>query len=184
MIDLTRSKRFKVQNSEIDFKALISESLNSLRNLDGAHRVEVKTRIEDFFPFYNDPSQLSIIFNNLISNAIKFQHAHEMHPYLEISILVDAQKATMQFRDNGVGIAKENLGKVFDMFYRTPGSKADGAGLGLYIVKEIVRKLKGKILVDSTVNEGSKFVIELPNKIHPDLLRKFNKIIQDNQDNQ
>lgn len=178
MIDITRSTRFKVQLSEIDFKAIINESLANLRNLDGSHKLAVKTTIESFLPFYSDYRQLLVIFNNIISNAIKFQHAHEMHPSLTIHIEVSSEKARMTFQDNGIGIQKENLSKVFDMFFRAPGVKPDGSGLGLYITKEIIRKLKGRMLVASEVNAGTVFTIELPNKIDPDLLRKLTKLIQ------
>ncbi len=178
MIDITRSTRFKVRISEIDFKTIINESLANLRNLDGAHKMSVKTTIESFLPFYSDHRQLMVIFNNIISNAIKFQHVHEMHPVLNIHIEVGSEKAVMTFKDNGIGISKENLSKVFDMFFRSPGVKADGSGLGLYITKEIVRKLKGRILVASEASEGTSFMVEIPNKIDPDLLRKLTKLIQ------
>ncbi len=178
MIDITRSTRFKVQLSEIDFKTIINESLANLRNLEGAHKMAVKTTIENFLPFYSDQRQLLVIFNNIICNAIKFQHAHEMHPSLTIHIEVSSEKASMTFKDNGIGIHKENLSKVFDMFFRAPGVKPDGSGLGLYITKEIIRKLKGRLLVASEVNEGTVFTVELPNKIDPDLLRKLTRLIQ------
>ena len=178
MIDITRSTRFKVKISEIDFKSIINESQQNLRGLDGAHRMTIKTTIESYLPFYSDSQQLQVIFNNIISNSIKYQHSHELHPALDIHIEVNSEKAVMTFKDNGIGISKEHLNKVFDMFFRSPGVKADGAGLGLYIVKEIVRKLKGRILVASKVNEGSSFQVELPNKIDPDLLRKVNKMVQ------
>ncbi len=178
MIDITRSTRFKVQLSEIEFKSIINESLANLRNIDGAHKLSVKTTIESFLPYYSDQRQLLVIFNNLISNAIKYQHAHEMHPLLTIHIEVNSEQAIMTFTDNGIGISKENITKVFDMFFRSPGTKPDGSGLGLYIVKEIVRKLKGRIRVASEINKGSSFIVELPNKIDPDLLRKLTKLIQ------
>ncbi len=178
MIDITRSTRFKVQLSEIEFKSIINESLANLRNIDGAHKLLVKTTIESFLPYYSDQRQLLVIFNNLISNAIKYQHAHEMHPSLTIHIEVNSDQAIMTFKDNGIGIGKENITKVFDMFFRSPGTKPDGSGLGLYIVKEIVRKMKGRIRVSSEINKGSSFTVELPNKIDPDLLRKITKLIQ------
>lgn len=178
MIDSTRSTRFKVQISEIDFKVLINESLVNLRNIDGAHKLLVKTTIESLLPFYSDQRQLLVIFNNLISNAIKYQHAHELHPVLNIHIEVSSEKVKITFKDNGIGISKENLSKVFDMFFRSPGTKPDGSGLGLYISKEIVRKLKGRIHVSSAVNEGTSFMLEIPNKIDPDLLRKLTKLIE------
>ncbi|HEX5001230.1 MAG TPA: HAMP domain-containing sensor histidine kinase [Bacteroidia bacterium] len=178
MIDITRNRRFKLRNAEVDFKNLVNESVRQLSRLEGAHRLEVKTLIEGLIPFYNDPDQLQVIFNNLISNAIKFQHAHEVKPKLEIVISIDASKAIISFHDNGIGIAKDEMGKVFDMFYRAQGTKADGSGLGLYIVKELTRKLKGRIYVESLPGQGSKFVIELPNKIDPDVVRKLSKLIQ------
>ncbi|HMT30880.1 MAG TPA: HAMP domain-containing sensor histidine kinase [Bacteroidia bacterium] len=144
MINITRSGRFKVQISEIDFKSLVNESLNSLRAVDGAHRLKVNTTVEGFLPFFSDQKQLLVIFNNIISNTIKFQHTHELNPQLEISIEVNDTSAMMSFKDNGIGIEKENLNKVFDMFFRSPGTKADGSGLGLYIVREIIKKLKEK----------------------------------------
>jgi len=178
MVDITRSTRFKVQISEIDFKAIVNESITNLRGLERAHKLSVKTTIESYLPFYSDHRQLMVIFNNIISNAIKYQHAHELHPVLNIHIEVGSEKAIMTFKDNGIGISKENLSKVFDMFFRSPGVKSDGSGLGLYITKEIVRKLKGKISATSAENEDTCFTVEIPNKIDPDLLRKLTRLIQ------
>ncbi len=181
MINTTRSSRLKVKISEVDFKAIIAQAITNLRNLEGAHRIEIKTTIEGYIPFYSDADQLAVIFSNLISNSIKFQHVHEAHPRLEMHIEIDKNKGVFTFKDNGIGIPKENLTKVFDMFFRAPGNAADGSGLGLYIVKEIVRKMKGKIFADSVVSEGSKFVIELPNKIDPDLFRKLEQLMQNSK---
>lgn len=178
MMEITRSPRFKIQLSEIDFKAIIKESFVNLKNVEGAHKLVVKTTIESYLPFYSDQRQLTLVFSNLISNSIKFQHPHERLPSLDIHIEVDSEKAVIIFRDNGIGIAKENLTKVFDMFFRSPGVKPDGSGLGLYITKETVRKLKGKISLKSEVNQGASFTMEIPNKIDPDLLRKLTKLIQ------
>jgi signal transduction histidine kinase len=178
MLNVTKSKRLKLVNTEIDFKSVIAESIYNLRNLDRAHKVEVKTTIETYLPFYNDRRQLAIIFNNIISNAIKFQHPHELHPTLVINIEIDENKALIVFKDNGIGIQKENISKIFDMFFRSPGSKADGAGLGLYITRELIKKLKGKITASSENREGAQFTVELPNKIDPDLLRRLNRLVQ------
>jgi hypothetical protein len=178
---LIKSTRFKAVISEINFKGVISESLNNLRGLENAHRLEVKTTIESYLPFFSDKGQMAIIFNNIISNAIKFQHVHEAFPSLVIHIQVDGEKAVISFRDNGVGIPGDSLPKIFDMFYRMPGTKADGAGLGLFMVKDIIKKLKGKIRVVSSPGEGTEFTVELPNRIDPDMLRKLNKLIQNSK---
>ena len=61
MINITRSTRFKAQISEIDFKDIINESLSNLNKLDGAHKMEVKTVIESYLPFFSDKKQLLVI---------------------------------------------------------------------------------------------------------------------------
>ena len=67
-------------------------------------------------------------------------------------------------KDNGIGISKENHKKIFEMFYRVTENTV-GTGLGLFLVKEIVEKLDGKIDIESEVGKGTSFIIRLPNKI-------------------
>ena len=83
---------------------------------------------------------------------------------MDIQVTVKPDIAILQFADNGIGIDESVIGKIFSMFYRAT-DKSDGSGLGLYIVKEAVDKLHGNITVTSTVGEGTKFRIELPNQL-------------------
>jgi len=176
MIDLTRRKRKKISISEINFNSTIKRSLESLSSLDSAYRLTVNKELDESYPFYSDQEQIDILFNNIISNAIKHQHSYEMNPKLEIHVTVESGKSVILFKDNGIGIPSDELRIIFDMFYRGKKVKSEGSGLGLYVVKEVIKKLKGKIYVDSELGEGSQFVIELPNKIDPDLLRKLEKL--------
>ena len=173
--------RFRAQISEIDLKSLLKQAVQNLSSQEGAYRLQIKTTIEGLLPFFSDEKQLLMIMNNIISNAIKYQHVHEPHPVLDIHIEIGAEKATFNFKDNGIGIPKENFSRIFDMFYRVPDVKADGSGLGLYIVREIVKKLKGKIGVTSNPGDGTCFTIELPNRIDPDLLRKISRMVQNSK---
>ena len=68
------------------------------------------------------------------------------------------------FSDNGIGIAKENQERVFDMFYRATSLRT-GSGLGLYIVKEMLHKLGGRLELTSQVGEGTSITIEIPNTL-------------------
>jgi signal transduction histidine kinase len=68
----------------------------------------------------------------------------------------------MEFTDNGIGIDKAYISKVFDMFFRATQNN-DGAGLGLYIVREAVEKLKGEIVIESEIGIGTSFKIQVPN---------------------
>ena len=81
---------------------------------------------------------------------------------MEIKVTVSESEAEILVKDNGIGIAEENQEKVFNMFYRV-SNKSVGSGLGLYIVKEAVEKLRGEIGLRSEPGKGSEFNVRLPN---------------------
>ena len=110
---------------------------------------------------YADKSMIEIVIQNLLTNAVKFCRVGDM-----ITISNKNQNGTsiLCVEDSGVGIAKENLDKLFKSnAYTTVGTKNEkGTGLGLSICKELVELNKGRIWVESTVNVGTKFYVELP----------------------
>ena len=81
---------------------------------------------------------------------------------MRIEVSSDAQHTHITFADNGIGIEKDNLPKIFDMFYRAT-EQSNGSGIGLYIVKNTIEKLGGSIAVESEVGTGTTFTIILPN---------------------
>ncbi|HET9054522.1 MAG TPA: HAMP domain-containing sensor histidine kinase, partial [Cyclobacteriaceae bacterium] len=81
----------------------------------------------------------------------------------KIEIVTTPEEATIIFSDNGIGIEKNDLAKIFEMFYRAT-IQSDGSGIGLYIVKNAVEKLGGSISVSSKVGFGTTFTIKLPNR--------------------
>jgi signal transduction histidine kinase len=113
-------------------------------------------------PFYSDYSRLLIIFNNIISNAVRYRDRWKEDSYLKIDLHTTADLATITFEDNGVGIANEYIDRIFKMFFRA-NADSKGSGLGLYIVKGAVEKLNGSIQVQSALGEGTKFLIQVPN---------------------
>ncbi|MGB0429778.1 MAG: sensor histidine kinase, partial [Bacteroidia bacterium] len=82
---------------------------------------------------------------------------------IKIDITRTNSKLTMIISDNGEGIKKEYLERVFDMFFRGTNNSI-GTGLGLYICSEIVNKMKGEIGIESTYGQGTVITIELPIK--------------------
>jgi signal transduction histidine kinase len=121
-------------------------------------------------PIYSDIYRLSIIFQNLISNSIKYQDVEKMESFISVEADITENEIQIRFSDNGMGIREEYLPKMFSMFFRAT-ERSEGAGLGLYIVKESVSKLGGEISLESTFNEGCTFNIRLPN-IAPSLVLK------------
>ena len=110
----------------------------------------------------SDNVKLRQIIINLMNNAIKFTKNGKV----EIDYNVDNEKVCISVRDNGVGIAKEDIDNIFDRFYQTKNGNlaTKGAGLGLAIVKSYIDILHGKISVESEVGKGSCFYVELPNR--------------------
>jgi signal transduction histidine kinase len=102
--------------------------------------------------------RLKVIFNNLISNAIRY--SSKENPKIEITVKVKENTAEIIVADNGIGIEEEHLPNVFKMFYRAT-EKNTGSGLGLYIVKESIDKLKGTITINSKENEGTKVLLKI-----------------------
>ena len=111
--------------------------------------------------FYTDPVRLKIILSNLISNAIKYYNPIIKSPFIEVKIKYDTQSASIRIIDNGIGIPQTHISNIFKMFYRA-SEIAKGSGIGLYIVKETVEKIKGTVTVKSKVGEGTEFEITIP----------------------
>ena len=150
-----------ITSSTIDFEAMVNDVINSHQHFDGASEIDFKTNVRQSSDFQSDELRLRLILNNLISNAIKYKDKNKK-PSVEILIEVNNEMADISVSDNGIGISRTNLPKVFDMFYRSADSTY-GSGIGLYIAKEAVEKLDGKIEVNSEPGRGTKFHIEIPN---------------------
>lgn len=162
IIHYSRNSRMDILPMSIDFTALLQESIDSLKFMEGAETVRSIKTLSCQTPFYSDYSRLLIIFNNMISNAVRYRDPWKQDSYLKIDIVVDEKEAVISFSDNGVGIPEEYVDKIFKMFFRA-NADSKGSGLGLYIVKSAIEKLSGVIKVQSRVGEGTTFTVSIPN---------------------
>jgi len=162
---LSHSKNLKldIKIETINFKSLIDQTFTDLNYLKGADEIIRRVTIEGV-PFCSDRWRIAEIFRNLISNAIKYRNFKRTDSEIAINISITEDFATIDFNDNGIGIEVSDQGKIFGMFYRA-SEQSDGSGLGLYIVKNAIDKLQGKIEVTSKVGEGTSFLITLPNQL-------------------
>lgn len=162
ILDYSRNARQDLTIEEIDIHQLVNDNLERMQYMPGSSLIVKDIRIDETVPLFSDKYRLSVIFNNIISNAIKYFDEHKADPFLRISITIYENNVHMEFEDNGIGIDPEYLNKVFDMFFRaTPNN--EGAGLGLYIVQEAVEKLKGTVEIKSQLRKGTNFIIDIPN---------------------
>ena len=162
IIDYSRNSRVGVQIEEIDLKQLILNSFDDLKYIEGAEQTEKIINIPNDMKFTSDPTRLKVIVRNILSNAIKYGYKPEGEKKIEIKARKNNGSLLLSIMDNGPGIPKDQQGKIFDMFYRLHESKS-GTGLGLYIVKETVDRLKGNINIKSAPDKGARFEITLPN---------------------
>lgn len=116
--------------------------------------------------FEGDPTRLSRILTNLVSNALKYTEAGKIEVRASVAEREDGQFVlTMEVRDTGIGIPSDKIGKVFEKFVQADTSttrKYGGSGLGLTITKDLVELMGGKISVQSTVGFGSTFSVSIP----------------------
>ena len=162
ILDYSRNARMEINKEVIDFGQLLESTVAELQYMDKADRIALQTTFHTSGTFYSDPKRLQIIFRNLISNAIKYQNPYQSKSFLKIAVDQQPEGATLLFEDNGIGIASELTDKVFNMFFKA-SERSVGSGIGLYIVKETVEKLRGQIEINSALGEGTRFRVFIPN---------------------
>ena len=125
----------------------------------GAKNIEIETEIEDSVYINSDSELLSLVWNNLFSNAFKFT---ENGGAVSVSLSADDEYATVKISDTGCGISAETGKHIFEKFYQGDTSHAmKGNGLGLALVKRVVDIMQGEISVQSKVGKGSTFTVRL-----------------------
>ncbi|UII33974.1 ATP-binding protein [Fulvivirga ulvae] len=162
IIDYSRNARLEKDAEPVKFEETILEVFNDLAYMTDTRDVAKNINITQNTIFKTDPTRLKVIFRNLISNAIKYGCSHEGNDRIDVDCDVSTRKAIIKIRDFGPGISEVHRKKIFDMFYRAD-ENGSGTGLGLYIVKETIEKLNGKIKLVTSEGEGSTFIVEIPN---------------------
>lgn len=169
IIEYYKSIRVDEDFSRIDFNVLLEESIK-LFKMQKPH-LEYIIHVDQPVAFVNDAFRMSVIIDNLISNAVKYQNPERQNQKVEVTVKVTSEKATIKIEDNGVGILDQHLNNIFKMFFRSNNS-VNGLGIGLYIVKEALTRIGGEISVHSTQGEGTAFYLEIPNFINsPEITR-------------
>jgi PAS domain S-box-containing protein len=162
IVNYSRNSRMEIASEKIDFAEVIHDSLEQLRYMPEVQNITITTELKRNDEFFSDRKRITILLNNILSNAIKYHNPQAERPFIHISVEQSAAEATLEVRDNGVGIGEAYLDKIFTMFYRATQLQS-GSGLGLYIVKEIVDKMNGHLSVHSQEGKGSTFQFRLPN---------------------
>jgi len=165
LLDISKleSGKMKLQTSEHNIIPLLKGYVLSFSSL--AERKKIKLNInsvDEILKAYVDTDKVEKIINNLLSNAFKFTPEGGK---IDFAVEKLSNYAEIRITDNGIGIAKERLEKIFDRFYQVDGSRtreSEGTGIGLALTKELVELHKGKLEVESEYGKGTTFKILLP----------------------
>jgi signal transduction histidine kinase len=157
-----KSGRAKFKPTQFDLTQLINESVDIVQmQLDGKGlTISLDTPTEPLL-ITADKDKIKQVIINLLSNAMKYNYPGG---YIKITSNVTSVDISFSIQDNGQGIPPEYLPRLFERFYRVPTTERQiqGSGLGLSISKHIVEAHNGKIVVSSTLGQGSTFTVHLP----------------------
>ena len=146
------------QPKEFDLSEQLCECLLVFEDAWEAKNLEIETDIQDDVRIKSDPELLSLVWNNLISNAVKFTPDGGS---IGLSLKTEGSSVVVQVRDTGCGMKPEVGQHIFEKFYQGDTSHAtQGNGLGLALVKRVVDILNGEIGVQSVYGQGSTFTVK------------------------
>jgi two-component system phosphate regulon sensor histidine kinase PhoR len=151
-------EELKVEPREFDLWPLVESLVQDLGPLSESTPIRIVNVIPTDFVVFADSVLLNQVFQNFLSNAIKYTKTGQITIGAEYS---EEGHARCWIQDTGVGIPADLLDKVFEKFVTDP-EKTGGQGLGLAIVKQIIEAHGGKVAVRSSGDEGSKFIFTLP----------------------
>lgn len=164
ILNYSRNTRLEVTQSFINFPTLIEDAVAQLQFGQPERQLDIRIDCPDDLLFYCDKIRLQIVFNNLISNAFCYCDNKKPTSFLHIQIGEREHTIEIVLQDNGQGIRKEYIPKIFEMFFRA-NTTSSGSGVGLYIVKQTLQKLGGTIVCESEFGQGTTFKIELPKQV-------------------
>lgn len=167
MLNVSRieSGRIEIKPTSFDIMALVKEIIEEVKAKSDEKRLQLIVMEHKLPPVFADPDKVHQILLNLIGNSLKFIYPGGI---ITIDFFTDGKMMEVSVKDNGEGISKEDLSKLFHKFARLDNSyisisTSGGTGLGLYISKSLVELMKGRIWASSEgVDKGSTFTFSLP----------------------
>ena len=162
LLDISRIEAgvVKLKREKIEIGLLIDEIVANNNTEISKKQLNVKKDIpEDIGLLWADKDKVTEVIVNILSNAIKYTPSGGK---IAIKLLGTENEMRFEISDTGMGIAKEDIYKLFDRFERISAERQEGTGLGLSIAKEIIELHKGKIGVESEHGKGSRFTFILP----------------------
>lgn len=160
-MDYSSNNKKEIIREEINLDEMLDDIVGDLKYYDRADRISLIRNINKHASFTSDARRVKIVLSNLITNSIKYHDYEKESLFIEVKAQNTGDFVQIDIVDNGNGIDENYLEKIFEMFFRATAT-AQGSGLGLYIVKDTMKKLGGDIKVESKLSEGTKFSLFFP----------------------
>ncbi|MDD3877671.1 MAG: response regulator [Bacteroidales bacterium] len=181
------AKHVEIVNGDFDLNEVIEEITTMYENQSSDKNIKLLFQIDSNVEthLHGDSYKLRQIITNLLSNAIKFTDEGEIK--IKISQTFKTKLAVnirIEVSDTGIGIKKEDFGKIFNLFTQidsSPSKKYQGTGLGLTIVKKLTELLSGSISFDSNYGKGSIFSVEIPFQYAKNKMPEYNALFNSQQ---
>ncbi|GHN02951.1 hypothetical protein WSM22_44400 [Cytophagales bacterium WSM2-2] len=161
IVEIAFNTAVPLQPEKFDFKTELVVIVNALAKIYPNIQQYIEVNQSENVFFKSDLTRLRSILRNIISNSFKYNNRALDDCFVKISVNVSDEGAEITVEDNGIGIASEHTDKIFSLFYKATESYK-GNGLGLYIVRSMVSKLKGEIKLQSTIGVGTLFKVFIP----------------------
>ncbi|MCF8451545.1 MAG: PAS domain S-box protein [Taibaiella sp.] len=162
LMAVTRIKDNKITFAEVDPKSLIYTHLKSRKLEDIVRNAKIEVEVEPDCHYRTDEALLNIVLSHLLDNAFVFGKP-ETQTTVAVSFKIVDGLIRVKIADNGIGIAKEDMAHVFDLYYRGKNTQR-GSGIGLYLVQSAIEKLNGTINIESQPEKGTIVTVTIPNK--------------------
>ncbi|MBQ9031596.1 MAG: HAMP domain-containing histidine kinase [Parasporobacterium sp.] len=151
----------RIDREAVDLSELVEDVCEEQRTV-AVRGIQIRSETQPDLMVMGDTSLLISLIQNLVSNAVKYG---KDNGHVLVRTYVQGKNACVLVRDDGIGIAREDLDHIWNRFYQTDRSRSDesrGVGLGLSLASQIARLHHGEITVTSTLGEGSEFIFSMP----------------------
>ncbi|MFO7294100.1 MAG: ATP-binding protein, partial [Actinomycetes bacterium] len=161
LLDLSRLEGRRSEHGPVELGALVADEVDRVRGFAEEKGVRLESDLSEAWVLGSEPD-LGLAIRNLLDNAVRYTNRGGS---VTVRVLAVEDEAVVSVEDTGVGIARRDLGRVFERFYRVDVARSratGGTGLGLSIVKHVVESHAGEVSVQSELGRGSVFTIRLP----------------------
>ncbi|MEO9966700.1 MAG: two-component regulator propeller domain-containing protein [Reichenbachiella sp.] len=161
LINYSKNKNDAVEYREFKLKTLVDNIWSGLKERGTLQQISLESEFNEEESVTGDETRIKVILRNLMHNAIIFADPKKPDPTVKIELSQTDRFVTLSVSDNGLGIPKFAIERIFDMFFRA-NDNSIGSGLGLYVVQETAQKLDALVEVKSEEGKGSTFTINIP----------------------